>query len=80
AARIRKTVAYLETFKPAQIDGTEDKSITLQLRSKEVSFQGLPYLLTFVLPNLYFHITTTYAILRHCGVEIGKQDYLGKVY
>jgi uncharacterized protein len=77
-ARIDKTVAYLETFKPEQIDGSEDATITLPLRSTTLSFLGMPYLVEFVLPNFYFHVTVAYAILRHCGVEIGKQDYLGK--
>ncbi|WP_269532993.1 DUF1993 family protein [Chitinimonas sp. BJYL2] len=76
-ARIARTVAFLQTFTPAQIDGTEDKTVTLKLRGEETQFQGQPYLLDFVLPNLYFHITTAYAILRHNGVEIGKRDYLG---
>ena len=76
-ARIRKTVAYLETLKAGQIDGSEDRTVTLQMRGKSVTFQGLPYLLNHVLPNFYFHVTTAYDILRHCGVELGKQDFLG---
>ena len=76
--RIRKTIAFLDTFKPAQIDGTEDKGITLQMRSGDLNFTGLSYLLNFVMPNFYFHITTTYDILRHNGVEVGKNDFLGK--
>jgi hypothetical protein len=75
--RIDKTVAYLETLKPKQIDGSEERSITLQMRNKAVTFLGLPYLLNFALPNFYFHVTTAYDILRHCGVEIGKQDFIG---
>jgi hypothetical protein len=78
-ARIDKTVAYLETFKPEQIDGSEERTITLPLRGTTLSLNGLPYLLEFVLPNFYFHVTIAYAILRHCGVEIGKQDFLGKL-
>ena len=77
-ARIKKTVAFLDTFKPDQIDGTEDKSITLQLRSGDLSFTGMSYLLNFALPNFYFHVTTAYDVLRHNGVEIGKMDFLGK--
>jgi uncharacterized protein len=76
--RIQKTVSYLETLKPEQIDGSEEKTITLQMRDSSLSFQGMPFLLYFVLPNVYFHVTTAYDILRHCGVEIGKQDFLGK--
>lgn len=77
-ARVKKTVAYIDTFKPAQIDGTEGKSITLPMRSGPLTFLGLPYLLDFVNPNFYFHVTTTYNILRHSGVEVGKMDFLGK--
>lgn len=77
-ARINKTVAYVNTFKPEQIDGSEGKTITLQMRSGPLTFLGMPYLLDFVYPNFYFHATTAYDILRHSGVEVGKQDFLGK--
>ena len=77
-ARINKTVAFVNTFKPQQIDGSEEKSITLQMRSGPRTFLGLPYLLEFVYPNFYFHVTTAYDILRHSGVEVGKMDFLGK--
>lgn len=77
-ARCRKTVAFLETLKPAQIDGSEEKTITLEMRAGPVSFKGQNYLLNHVNPNLFFHITTAYGILRHNGVELGKRDYLGK--
>jgi len=76
--RVRKTIELLKGFSAAQIDGTEDKEIHLTVGGQALSFKGLPYLLNFVLPNVYFHITTTYAILRHCGVDLGKADYLGK--
>ena len=76
--RIQKTISYLDTFKPEQIDGSEEKTITLPMRDNTLSFQGMPFLLYFVLPNVYFHVTTTYDILRHCGVEVGKQDFLGQ--
>lgn len=76
--RIDKTIAYLETFKPEQIDGSEERAIALPLRGATLNLVGLTYLLEFVPPNFYFHVTTAYAILRHCGVEIGKQDFLGK--
>jgi hypothetical protein len=75
--RLERTVAFIEGFQPAQIDGTEDKAVTLKMRTGEMTFQGLPYLLEFVLPNVYFHSTAAYAILRHCGVELGKKDFLG---
>lgn len=75
--RVRNTVAFLETLKPAQIDGGEDKTISWQSRSSTKSMQGLPYLMNHLLPNIHFHVTTTYGILRHNGVEIGKKDFLG---
>ena len=76
-ARIARTIAYLETFKAAQIDGSEDRAITVPIRGNDVPFNGQPYLLGFALPNFYFHTVTAYAILRHAGVEIGKADYIG---
>lgn len=75
--RIRNTIAYLKSLQPAQIDGGEDKTITWQSRSSTKSMQGLPYLMSHLLPNVHFHVTTAYAILRHNGVELGKKDYLG---
>lgn len=78
-ARIAKTVAFLQSVSPSQIDGSEQRPISLKLRGNEVSFLGQPYLLGFVLPNFYFHLTTTYAILRHNGLEIGKQDFIGGI-
>ncbi|MBU6140784.1 MAG: DUF1993 family protein [Proteobacteria bacterium] len=75
--RIQKTVDFLNTIKPEQINGKEDLKITYTQRNRESNFIGLPYLLNYTLPNIYFHITTAYAILRHNGVEIGKKDYLG---
>ena len=75
--RVRNTVAYLETLKPAQIDGGEEKTITWQSRSSSKSMAGLPYLMSHLLPNVHFHVTTAYAILRHNGVELGKKDFLG---
>jgi hypothetical protein len=78
-ARIDKTIAYLKTFKPDQIDGSEERTISLKLGGKPMTFQGMPYLLNLVLPNIYFHTTTAYNILRHCGVDVGKNNYLGKL-
>jgi hypothetical protein len=77
-ARIARTIAYIETFKPAQIDGTEDKAIVIKAGGNEMKFKGMPYLLDFAYPNFYFHVTTAYDILRHRGVDIGKWDFLGK--
>lgn len=77
-ARLRKTIDYLASFKPEQIDGAEERVVTMKFRDGTKTFVGLPYLLDYVLPNFYFHVTTAYAILRHNGVELGKQDYLGR--
>jgi uncharacterized protein len=77
-ARLRKTVAFLETLKPEQIDGSEDRTVTWKTRTAEKSMQGQPYLFNHVLPNVFFHVTTAYNILRHNGVELGKQDFLGR--
>ncbi len=76
--RAKVTVDYLHTFTPDQIDGSEDKIISLPVRDDIFKFPGLSYLLAFVQPNVYFHVTTAYDILRHSGVELGKLDYLGK--
>ena len=77
-ARIAKTIAFIEGVKAAQVDGSEEKEIVLKLRGQDVPFKGLQYLLGFAWPNFYFHATTTYDILRHSGVELGKQDFIGK--
>ncbi len=76
-ARVDKTIAYLNTFKPEQIDGSEEKAITLNTPRGPLNFKGQQYLLHFALPNFHFHVTTAYDILRHNGVELGKMDYLG---
>lgn len=76
-ARIQKTISYLNTLKPEQIDGSEERTITLPLRTRTLTFQGMPYLLNFALPNFYFHVTTAYDIFRHNGVELGKKDFIG---
>lgn len=76
-ARIAKTLEFVQSISAAQLDGSEDRTVTLKRRDKETHFQGQAFLLDHVLPNLYFHITTTYAILRHNGVELGKRDFLG---
>lgn len=76
-ARVAKTMAFLETFKPEQIDGTEDKELVVKLASVDTKFRGMQLLLNRSIPNFYFHLSTAYDILRHNGVEIGKRDYLG---
>lgn len=79
AARVARTMDFLAGLKPEQIDGSEDKAITLNFPSITLHFNGQDYLTQFVLPNFYFHMSTAYGILRHLGVQIGKVDYLGKV-
>jgi len=75
--RIDKTVAHLKTFRTDQIDGSEDRPISLPTARGPMNLIGLPYLAQFLLPNFLFHVTTAYDILRHNGVELGKADYLG---
>ena len=77
-ARVHKAIRYLQAIQPEQIDGCEDKTIEWQTRSSTKSMQALPYVFNHVLPNLFFHVTTAYAILRHNGVELGKMDFLGR--
>lgn len=76
-ARIVRTTDYMAGFAPSDIDGSEERPIVLKMRGQEIGFSGLGYLTRFVLPNVYFHTTTAYLILRHNGVDIGKRDYLG---
>jgi hypothetical protein len=76
-ARIRKCIDYVQSIPATQIDGSEGREIVVPLRSGELRFTGEQYLKTFVLPNFYFHATTTYALLRHAGVPLGKADFLG---
>ena len=78
-ARLAKTVAFVQSFKPSEIDGSEDRDIRLTLGEHTMSFKGQPYLVHFVLPNFYFHCTTAYDILRHGGVELGKRDFIGTI-
>jgi len=76
-ARIAKTIAFLDAITPQQLEGAETREITLTIRKADIKFTGQDYLLKWVLPNVYFHVTTAYNILRHNGVELGKQDFLG---
>ncbi|HTI19063.1 MAG TPA: DUF1993 domain-containing protein [Trinickia sp.] len=77
--RIDKTLAYIQQVDASQIEGSETRVVNVKLPSGTIEFTGVAYLFDFVLPNLYFHSTTTYAILRHNGVEVGKLDFLGKL-
>jgi len=76
-ARIAKVQAFISSVPAANFGGSEDKAITLTMRRGDLHFNGLDYLRNYVLPNFYFHVTTTYAILRHNGVELGKSDFIG---
>ncbi len=76
-ARVEKTVAFLGTIRPEQIEGSEDKTITLKMRDRELSFKGAQFLFNQSMPNFYFHTSMAYAIMRHNGVEIGKRDFMG---
>jgi hypothetical protein len=78
-ARLRKAIDFLQTLTPAQIDGSENKTISLTAGGNSFTFKGVDYLQSWVLPNFFFHVTTAYNLLRHGGVEIGKMDFLGKV-
>jgi hypothetical protein len=77
AGRVEKTVAWLGTIKPEQVDGTEDKAITIKMQDRELNMKGIELLLNRSMPNFYFHTTTAYDIMRHNGVEIGKRDFMG---
>lgn len=76
-ARLEKCIAYIDAFTPAQLDGTEDKTVVLKRATGDITYQGLPYLLEYAQPQVYFHCVTAYAILRHCGVPLSKKDFIG---
>ena len=76
--RVDKTLDFLKSIKPEQLEGTEQKELSIKAGGQTLNMTGLMMLLYFSLPNFYFHITTAYNILRHNGVELGKMDYLGK--
>jgi uncharacterized protein len=79
-ARITRAVAFIKTVDPKQIDAAGDREITFPLGpTNKGQMKGADYLNHFVLPNFYFHCTAAYAILRHCGVDLGKSDYLGAI-
>lgn len=79
-ARIARTIAFLKTLDAAAIDASAGREVHFPLgRDNQGKMRGVDYFNHFVLPNFYFHISTAYGILRHCGVEIGKRDYLGGI-
>jgi hypothetical protein len=75
--RIAKTIAFIQSVPAEAIDGTEDKDIVIKRGEKETHYKGMQFMLGHAVPNFYFHVSMTYAVLRHNGVEIGKRDYLG---
>ena len=75
-ARITKVLGIVESFKPEQLEGSENREITIKIPSGELKFSGLDYVTSWAMPNFYFHATTAYAILRHNGIELGKKDFL----
>ena len=77
-ARLTKTGDYAKGFKPEQINGSEDRAVALKFPGRTLDFTGRSFLLEFVLPNLFFHSSMTYAIMRHNGVEVGKPDFLAR--
>lgn len=77
--RIKKTIDFVSSIKESQVNGSEERKISYSAHGMDFNFVGKDYLLDFALPNFYFHFTTTYAILRSQGVEIGKQDFIGKI-
>ena len=76
-ARIAKTITVLEGVKEEDFEGKEAKEVVMKMGHGEWKASGLEYVTQFAVPNFYFHVTTAYAILRHCGVPVGKMDYLG---
>ena len=77
-ARLAKTIAFVQSIKPAAFDGSESRDVTIAIGGKPTTVKGQDYFVGNVLPNFYFHATATHAILRHCGVAIGKRDFLGR--
>jgi hypothetical protein len=77
-ARIDKTIDFLSEIQPAQLEGAESKQVVVTIRKVELTFTGLDYLQKWAMPNVYFHSTTAYNILRHIGAPLGKTDYLGQ--
>jgi len=76
-ARLDRCIAYVEGFRPEQFAGSESRAIAFRTRAGELNFDGLGYLTSFVIPNLFFHASIAYAILREAGAPLGKNDFLG---
>jgi hypothetical protein len=78
-ARVAKTLEFIKTIKPEQLQGAETREIVMQLPQTTLKFTGINYLTNFALPNFFFHVTTAYALLRKNGVDLGKRDFLGPI-
>jgi hypothetical protein len=78
-ARVAKTLDFVKTIKPEQLQGAETREIVLKFPQTTLKFTGIDYLTNFVLPNFFFHVTTAYALLRKNGVDLGKRDFLGPI-
>lgn len=78
-SRVQKTIAYLESLTPAQFEGAEQRRVVVPLRTRTLDLDMADFLQRWTLPNFYFHLATAYNILRHNGVPVGKQDFLGPV-
>jgi uncharacterized protein len=78
-ARLKRTIDYVQGFKPTQIDGSEGRDIHLKIQGNPVTFKGQAYLTNFAMGHFFFHATTAYNILRHNGVEVGKRDFIGQM-
>ncbi len=74
--RIRKVLAIVESYKPEQFEGSENREISIKIPNMELKFSGIDYVNQWAMPNFYFHLTMAYAILRHNGIELGKKDFL----
>jgi hypothetical protein len=75
--RIDRTIGFIDSIKPEQINGQEERAVEYKVAGQMRRYEGLPYLLTYALPNFFFHVTTAYAILRHNGIDLAKKDFLG---
>ena len=78
-ARIAKTIDYIKSVPASAFEGSEDRDIKIPIRDKSLEMKGLAYARNWILPNFYFHASMVYALLRHNGVDVGKQDFLGPV-
>jgi uncharacterized protein len=78
-ARVAKTLDFIKTIKPEQLQGAETREVVIQFPQGTLKFTGINYLTNFALPNFFFHVTTAYAILRKNGVDLGKRDFLGPI-